>query len=145
MKTPQPDTIALWTALVSANRRLLETIEDTLKAQGLPPLAWYDALLEIEKAGVDGIRPFALTDRLLLPQYGTSRLLDRIAKAGLIDRLACANDGRGQVVRITDSGRQMRRRMWPVYADLLCRLVEQKLPAGDTSALVSALRNLGTD
>jgi DNA-binding MarR family transcriptional regulator len=142
MTTPHATTIALWTALVSANRHLIETIETVLKAQGMPPLAWYDALLEVEKAGDDGIRPFALEDRLLLPQYGTSRLLDRIAKAGLIERKACADDGRGQVVRITDAGKSMRQRMWPVYADLLATLIEEKLPRDEMAALTAQLQRL---
>jgi DNA-binding MarR family transcriptional regulator len=142
MTTPRSTTIALWTALVSVNRHLIETIEAALKAQGMPPLAWYDALLEIEKAGSDGIRPFALEDRLLLPQYGTSRLLDRIAKAGLIERKACADDGRGQVVRITDAGKSMRQRMWPVYADLLTTLIEEKLPRDEMAALTVQLQRL---
>jgi DNA-binding MarR family transcriptional regulator len=142
MITPQPTTIAFWTALVSANRHLIETIETALKAEGMPPLAWYDALLEIEKTGSDGIRPFALEDRLLLPQYGTSRLLDRITKAGLIERTACADDGRGQVVRITDAGKRMRRSMWPIYADLLTKLIEWKLPRDEMAGLLASLQRL---
>jgi DNA-binding MarR family transcriptional regulator len=142
MNTPSASTLALWTTLVSVSRHLLETIEARLKAEGLPPLAWYDALLEIEKAGNVGIRPFALEQRLLLPQYGTSRLLDRIEKAGLIARAPCEEDGRGHVVRITEEGMATRRRIWPVYARALIELIGNRIGADDATALAEALHAL---
>ena len=65
----------------------------TGQRRGHPPLAWYDALLEIEKAGPDGLRPFELRKLLLLPQYGTSRLLDRMVTArDLSVGALCDND-----------------------------------------------------
>jgi DNA-binding MarR family transcriptional regulator len=132
-------TTTAWTALVSASRILIEKVEAALKSEGHPPLAWYDALLEIEKAGTDGLRPFEIKERLLLPQYGTSRLLDRLVKAGLLEREACADDARGQVIRITEQGRGVRRAMWPVYARVLSEEFESRLTAKDTAQLGSLL------
>ena len=127
MTQPKPETIAAWTSLVTANRVLLDDIESALKDAGLPLLSWYDALLELDKAGAEGIRPFELKQRLLLPQYGMSRLLDRMAKAGLVDRQDVEDDGRGQIIRLTQKGRNTRQSMWPVYAGVLIRSVEQQL------------------
>lgn len=142
MTEPKPQTIATWIALANANRVVLEGIEDALKAAGLPRLDWYDALLEIEKAGVAGIRPFDLKERLLLPQYGISRLLDRMAKAGLVDRQGVENDGRGQIVRLTPEGRSVRRAMWPVYAERLTRSVEASISQEEASDLARLLNKL---
>ena len=102
-------------------------MEGALKAAGLPPLAWYDVLLELERAGDCGLRPFALERELLLPQYGLSRLLARMEEAGLVERRNCPSDGRGQMVVIAEAGRATRGAMWPVYARALheavgCRL-----------------------
>lgn len=113
------DAVDAWISLVRANDRAMTEIETKLAKNDLPPLAWYDALFEIEKAGAEGVRPYALHDRLLMPQYGTSRLLNRIVKAGLIRRAASVTDRRGYVVQITDEGRAMRQKMWPVYAGCL--------------------------
>ena len=55
--------------------RAIEAVEARLKAADLPPLGWYDVLLELEKAGEAGLRPFELQARLLLPQYGVSPTL----------------------------------------------------------------------
>jgi len=142
VNTPDPVIQAAWVAIVSKSRTLLETVEAALKNAGLPPLAWYDALLEIEKAGPDGLRPFELKERLLLPQYGTSRLLDRMAKAELIERRDCDDDGRGQIVCISDKGQAVRQAMWPVYARVLSEKIGDKLSPEDAAQLVKLLSKL---
>jgi len=137
-----PETVAAWIALATANRSLLEGIETALKCAGLPALAWYDALLEIEKAGETGIRPYELRQKLLLPQYGTSRLIDRIAAAGLIAKLACEDDGRGFIVRITEQGVSVRHVMWPVYAGQLSELVQARMTKDELVVLGALLKKL---
>lgn len=139
MPDPAPSTVQAWIGLATASRLVFERVEADLKAAGLPPLAWYDALLEIERAGEDGIRPMELQDRLLLPQYGTSRLLDRLAAAGLTERLACAKDRRGFSVRISADGRDMRRKMWPVYARALGATMGAALDRAETDTLTALL------
>ena len=67
-----------WTHLVRAHHAVLSGVERALKRDGYPPLAWYDCLLELDRAGDGGLRPLELEKRLLLPQYGLSRLLKRI-------------------------------------------------------------------
>ncbi|MBW4707965.1 MarR family winged helix-turn-helix transcriptional regulator [Roseobacter sp. YSTF-M11] len=142
MTEPKPETVAAWTSLVTAGRVVLDHIESALKQAGLPRLDWYDALLEIERAGDEGIRPFELKDRLLLPQYGMSRLLERMAKAGLLAREGVAGDRRGQIVRLTQKGRQVRREMWPVYAAAMMRRVEHRLTQEEVVELTRLLRKL---
>ena len=80
------------------------TVESALKDAGLPPLVWYDVLLELERAGEAGVRPFELERAMLLAQYNLSRLLERIEKESYIERRTCPDDGRGQLLRITESG-----------------------------------------
>ena len=76
----------------------MSRVESALKAADLPPLAWYEVLVELERAGAYGVRPFALEEALQLPQYGLSRLLARMEAAGLVLRGSCPGDGRGQMV-----------------------------------------------
>ena len=103
-----------WIALGRAHTRLLAGVEAALKDAGLPPLGWYDVLWEVEQAP-DPIRPKDLEPRLLLPQYGLSRLLARIEGAGLIERSPDPADGRGHRLSLTRQGRATRAAMWPVY------------------------------
>jgi DNA-binding MarR family transcriptional regulator len=113
---PSETAVRAWARLMKAQRIALGAIEQALKSAGLPPLAWYDALLELERAGAEGLRPFELERAMLLEQYNLSRLIDRMEKADYVERRPCAEDGRGQVVAITPAGRVIRKRMWPVYA-----------------------------
>jgi DNA-binding MarR family transcriptional regulator len=142
MKEPDRPTQAAWALLMRTSRGLLEDIEAALKAAGLPPLAWYDVLLEIEKAGNEGMRPFELKNRLLLPQYGTSRLLDRMVTAGLVDRQDCEDDGRGQIVSISDRGRETRASMWPVYGKVLATRIGAKLTPEEAIQLARLLSKI---
>lgn len=108
-----------WVQMMRASTIVLSKIEADLKAASLPPLVWYDALIEIKRAGMIGLRPLHLQDQMLLAQYNLSRLLDRLAKARYIERHPCEEDGRGQILFITKEGRQLLRDMWPVYRDAL--------------------------
>lgn len=139
------DTELVWTRMVSITGALVDRVEAALKEQGLPPLSWYDVLLEVERAGPDGIRPFEIKERLLLPQYGTSRLLKRLAEAGLVATSDCEADGRGQVVTLTDRGRDIRGRMWPVYAGALRENVEARLTPEEARQLSDLLSKLRPD
>lgn len=141
-KTPSDEAIAAWARLHRVSRQLLEKAEDALKAEALPPLAWYDALHEIAQAGEAGLRPFQLIDRMLLAQYSVSRLLARLEAEGLIEKLDVADDGRGQAVRITGQGRDLRRRMWSVYGKVIDAQLAGKLVADELLTLRELLGRL---
>lgn len=119
MNDPDTVTVTAWARLLRANTLAITRVEAALKAADLPSLEWYDVLLEVERAGSGGIRPFALEEKLLLPQYGISRLLERMARDGCIRRVPCAEDARGRVIVITPGGRRLRRRMWRVYGRII--------------------------
>lgn len=139
---PAEATIRAWARLMKAQHRALGSVESALKAAGLPPLAWYDVLLETERAGRDGLRPFELEQAMLLAQYNLSRLVDRIETAGYVERRPCADDGRGHLIAITDAGRAMRRRIWPVYARAIEAAVGQRLSGKQAATLGELLGQL---
>jgi DNA-binding MarR family transcriptional regulator len=138
---PSDAVIRAWTRLVRAQQTVLAAVEAELKAAGFPPLAWYDVLLELSRADA-GLRPFALEQALLLAQYNLSRLLDRLEKAGYVARRTCAEDGRGQIVAITPSGRALIKRMWPTYRAAIARHLGAKLSEDEAARLASLLGRL---
>ena len=129
-----------WVQLIRAHRSALCSVERALRAADLPPLEWYDVLLELERGGP--LRPRDLQDRLLLAQYNLSRLLDRMEAAGLVARERCSEDARCQWVRATDSGKALRQRMWPVYAAAIGSAVGEKLTSGQAERLAELLARL---
>ncbi len=142
MKEPSKTAVTAWTHLVRGHALAMDLVESNLKKAGFPALAWYDVLLELDRAGEDGLRPYEIERRLLLPQYGLSRLLDRIEAKGYLTRRPCEADGRGQVVVITRSGRDLRRRMWPVYAAGIEAAVARKLGESELATLATLLAKL---
>jgi DNA-binding MarR family transcriptional regulator len=88
------------------------------------------------------MRPLDLERAMLLPQYATSRLVDRLVKAGLVVRKICPLDGRGQFVEITAAGRKLRQKMWSSYAAAIERHVGAKLSRDDVTKLGDLLAKL---
>ncbi|MCT8328886.1 MarR family winged helix-turn-helix transcriptional regulator [Albidovulum sediminis] len=131
-----------WARLVRVSQVVLSRVEADLKAAGFPPLSWYDALLELERAKPEGLRPYQLQERMLLAQYNLSRLTDRLKKAGYIEREECPKDGRGQVLKVTEKGCALLRSMWPIYRRAIVAHFADKLDASETAALALTLMKL---
>ncbi|MCL4802432.1 MAG: MarR family transcriptional regulator [Burkholderiales bacterium] len=136
---PSEAVIRAWTGLVRAQARVLGAVEAELKRAGLPPLAWYDVLRELQRAPGGRLRPHEIERRLLLAQPNVSRLIDRLEHAGLVQRCPCPEDGRGQHVAITKAGRALRRRMWPVYRAAIQRHLGARLESARAAETLAAL------
>jgi len=134
--------IEAWARLLRISAALVSSVEADLKAAGLPPIGWYDALLELTRGRAEGLRQFELRERLMLPQYTVSRLVDRLEQEGLVARAPCPEDGRGQILRITDAGLEMLDEMWPVYRDAIGERFARHLSEEDTAFLNALLARL---
>lgn len=144
-ETPSEAAVRAWAALVRAGQHVLARVEADLKAAGFPPLAWYDALLELERADGGSLRPGELERRMLLAQYNVSRLVDRLARAGYLERRPCPADRRGTELAITPAGRALLRRMWPAYAAAIERHLGARLDEREAAELGSLLGRLADD
>jgi DNA-binding MarR family transcriptional regulator len=134
--------VSAWIRLVRAEQTVLGKIEAELKAAGLPPLSWYDVLLELARAENGRLRPLELERRTLLAQYNASRLIDRMEKAGLVERLPHPEDGRGQLVAITAEGRALQKRIWKIYGPAIARHIGERLRPTEAAELSRLLQKL---
>lgn len=141
-KRPSDAAIDSWARLVRVSQSLVAQIEGELKAAELPPLAWYDALLELDRARDTGLRPFQLQDRMLLAQYNLSRLMDRLVRAGYVTRTRSLADGRGQVLNITPTGRELRKQMWPLYRSAIQKHFAAALEEDEIASLGRILKKM---
>ena len=105
-----------WARLIRAQQVALGGVESALKREGLPPLVWYDILLELERAPGGALRHKEIEREMLLERYSVTRIVERMSRQGLVRRAPSTEDGRGAVAIITDEGKALRRRMAPVYA-----------------------------
>jgi DNA-binding MarR family transcriptional regulator len=109
-RKPSTEATAAWIRLMRVQSRVLDAVEQDLKKAGFPPLAWYDALLELSRAPSGEMRPVELEKQMLIPQYSTSRLIDRLVDEGLAGRRECKIDKRGQFARLPRPGASCRRK-----------------------------------
>lgn len=129
-----------WIAILRSGA-LVDRVEAALKADGHPPLAWYDVLWELEREGAP-LRQRDLGARLLVARYNLSRLLDRLAAEGLIAAEPCPDDARGQMWKLTRAGKALRAKMWPDYAAAIRAAVEGRLSAAEADTLAKLLEKL---
>ena len=139
---PDETTITAWARLMRSQQVLLERVEAELKQGGLPPLRWYDVLLELNRAGSSGLRQFEIGVAVLLSKHNVSRLLDRLEKEKLLERCVCEEDGRGARVQITRAGRELLRRMWPVYGAAIAEHFSQHYNKAELKQLAEMLGRL---
>jgi DNA-binding MarR family transcriptional regulator len=141
-KTLPPLTphLSAWAALLRAHKYLLEQVQARLSEAGLPPLEWYDVLLELEFSDNNRLRLFELGERIALSRSNLTRLCDRMERQGVIQREDCAEDRRGFYALLTPSGRELRRKMWPIYRDAIETYFSAHISKQDANELARILR-----
>lgn len=83
---------------------LLRRLESDLVAEHDLPLASYDVLVQLVEAPGHRLRMTELAERVLLSRSGLTRLIDRLAREGLVRREACESDARGLFAVLTEAG-----------------------------------------
>jgi DNA-binding MarR family transcriptional regulator len=68
----------------------------------------FDVMATLRRAGKPyQLSPGALAGSMMLSTGGTTARLDRLEKAGLVERMPSPHDRRGVLVRLTDRGREI--------------------------------------
>jgi DNA-binding MarR family transcriptional regulator len=147
---PEP-YLSAWRGVLNAHASVVAQIEKGLADAGLPPLAWYDVLWALRRARGRRARMAELADSLTLSRGGLTKLADRLETAGLLRREPAEDDGRGVYATLTTAGKEMLRRMWPVYARVLRETFVGALSADEAAVIAAGLdrakvaaANLGT-
>ncbi len=121
---------ATWAAFLLAHTMLIGRVEERLAKAGLPELAWYDVLWALESAPGQRLRMHELAAATIVSRSNLTRLVDRLAAAGLVERDRDCEDRRGAYAVLTRAGVAMRRRMWPVYDRAIAELFDRHFDAG---------------
>ena len=138
-KIPSKQAETAWTLLIRAQQVLLDRVENVLKEADLVPLSWYDVLLELSRDTDSGLRQYEIGERILLNKHNLSRLIDRLESNGLVKRQACNVDGRGNIIKITKKGLQLKQEMWPVYAKAIQKLIAEPLTVTQIQVLAEIM------
>ena len=100
-----PLELGAWRGMLRVHARLVRELDHELRQEHGLPLHAYEVLLVLEDAPEGRLRMSELADAVLLSQSGLTRLVDRLAEAGLVHRSRCEDDGRGLLAHVTPLGR----------------------------------------
>lgn len=105
-----------WRRFITAHAKLIDSINSEMLEADVIPLHWYDVLIELYEAPEHRLRLSDLARKVVLSKSGLTRLVDKLAEAGLLARQSSPEDGRGAYAVLTDAGLAAMRQAWPVYA-----------------------------
>jgi DNA-binding MarR family transcriptional regulator len=131
-----------WVALFRAPPAVVERVNTAIRSAGFPTVEWYDVLWALARSPSGRIRQRDLGKDLLIARYNLSRLIDRLAAEGLVERIPCPADARGFDIVLTDKGRDLRAQTWPVYAQALRDEIGSRLTGEEQTALAVLLMKL---
>ena len=105
-----------WRALSQAHAAVSGRIEEALAGADLPPLPWFETLATIAEADEQRMKMGDLAEALVITRGGLTKLVDRLVKAGLIERTFCATDRRVAYATLRPAGAELLAEMLPVVA-----------------------------
>ncbi|HSF86189.1 MAG TPA: MarR family transcriptional regulator [Acidimicrobiia bacterium] len=101
------DRITAFGMVIEATRRLERTFERSLRERHDLSLVAFEALLRLGRSREQQMSMTELADQMVLTSGGVTRLVDRLASAGQVERLQCASDRRVQWAKLTPHGRDV--------------------------------------
>ena len=134
--------LAAWRTFLRAHAKVVRELEHELQADQGMALTDYDVLVQLSLADERRLRMSELADRLLLSRSGVTRLVDRLVADGLVERVMCESDRRGQWASLTDAGRERLRRASPTHLDGVARHFLDRFDPDELPALERMLERV---
>ncbi|HVB26301.1 MAG TPA: MarR family transcriptional regulator [Mycobacteriales bacterium] len=142
LSAPNPEQLAVWRTFLRAHALLTRRLEAELLVAHDLSLASYDVLVQLAEATGQQLRMSELAERVLLSPSGITRLVDRLQRAGLVRREACASDARGTFTVLTGAGLRRLREAAPTHLRGIAEHVIARLDPGELQRLRALLEIL---
>ena len=107
--------MAAWRAFLRAHDAVTRVLETELERDQDLPLASYDVLVQLSETPGHALRMSELAGAVLLSRSGLTRLVDRLAREGLVERRSCPSDARGTLAVLTEAGQERLTRAAPSH------------------------------
>jgi DNA-binding MarR family transcriptional regulator len=115
-KTPHGEA---WGALTRTHAAVTARLQEALAQGGFPPLPWYEVLEAVAEAPEQRMRMGDLAEALVITRGGLTKLVDRLIKAGLLERTFCETDRRVSYATLLPAGESLLAEMRPVVTEEL--------------------------
>jgi DNA-binding MarR family transcriptional regulator len=103
-----------WGALTRTHTAIVGRLQEALSASDFPPLPWYEVLATVAEAPEQRMKMGELAESLVITRGGLTKLVDRLIKAGLMERTFCETDRRVSYATLMPAGRDLLDEMRPV-------------------------------
>jgi DNA-binding MarR family transcriptional regulator len=101
------EELVAWRGMLRVHAELTKELDAELIRTHALPLSSYEVLLFLADAPEGRMRMSELADSVLISRSGLTRLVDRLERAGLLERVQCEDDARGYFAEITPAGRRL--------------------------------------
>ena len=129
------EQLSAWRSFLEVHSAVIKALEkELIEDQGFS-LTWYDVLTHLSEASGARMQHQALAESLLLSRSGVTRLVDRMAEAGLVCRESSPEDRRVSYVVMTQPGRDALDRASPGHMRGIAQHFVRYLEAGDVALL----------
>lgn len=108
--TLSEDEQSAWEGLLRVHATLLRELDDQLAGSEGLPLSSYDVLLQLARAPGRRLRMSELAEAVLLSPSGITRLVERLERQGLVERVRAGDDARSAYATLTARGRHRLRK-----------------------------------
>ncbi len=105
-----------WRSLAQTHAAVSGRLQDALAQAELPPLAWFEMLAAIAASEEERMKMGELAEALVITRGGLTKLVDRLVKAGLIERTFCDTDRRVSYATLLPAGAELLEEMVPVVS-----------------------------
>jgi DNA-binding MarR family transcriptional regulator len=119
-----PDTVVTaWREIAACHAAVCAALERELGDRHGLGVSDFEVLERLAESPEHKSRSQDLADSVHLSQSALSRLVDRLARNGLVERWTCDMDRRGVFVVLTDAGIRRHAEAVPTHRDVLARLL----------------------
>jgi DNA-binding MarR family transcriptional regulator len=138
-RTPHGDA---WGALARTHAEISGRLQEALAAADFPPLPWYEVLAAVAEAPKQQMKMGELADALAITRGGLTKLVDRLIRAGLMERALCATDRRVSYATLLPAGAELLAEMRPVVVAELRSAFAGSLSAAEARELRDTLERV---
>jgi len=133
---------AAWWALARTHAAISQRLQDALAQEDFPPLPWYEVLATIAKTDEGRMRMGELAEMLVITRGGLTKLIDRLVKAGLLERTFCDTDRRVSYATLLPGGLELLDEMRPLVEGEIETSFSSKLSVAEADELRETLDGL---
>src|ERR1035438_6515612 len=143
MACPSSDErVTLFALLLDTNARLSRSFALRLEGSCDMPLAWFEVLLQLRREPEGRLKMSQIAEAIVHSTGGTTRLIDRLEDAGLVERQLCPSDRRAIHVAITERGNAKLDSAFDVHLEYLEENLTARLSSTERVTLTKLLTKL---